>query len=81
MSFAMKTDKELIAEYIAEGKVTYCRPGKATGIYPRSIYKRGKKNLTYSDAPMGMRTMNFESVYNIPSTYNGTKLGMGGLYV
>ena len=74
-----KYEKKLYDEFIASGKMKICRPGRARGTNSIvCINKRSKKNLTYSDTLMrGVRCMNFESIYNIPSVYNGVKMFMG----
>ena len=72
------TDKELIEEFEKEYGVTKCKTVWLKGAKSIvNVNTRSKKNLTYSDAPMGMRTMNFDSVYNIPSKYNGVKMFVG----
>ena len=69
---------EMVEKFLASGKGTYCPTRTAKGTKPIvCINKRSKKNLTYSDAPMGIRCMNFESIYNIPSVYDGVKMFMG----
>ena len=74
-----KFKEETVEEWIARGgKIKKCRSGSALPRKPIvCVNKRSKKNLTYSDAPMGMRCMNFESIYNIPSVYDGVKMFMG----
>ena len=70
--------KALEIYYAAGGKITECKTGTAKGINGiKNTTTRGKKNMTYNTStPAGIRTMNFDSTYNIPTAYNGVKMMM-----
>ena len=74
-----KMEEAKKAYFAAGGKVTKCRDGSAKGIdrYP-TILARSKKCMSYNttSAPK-MRLMNYESAFNTPTTYNGSKMVMG----
>ena len=70
------TEKELIELYMKEYGVTIC-PTKPLKQFFKNTTTRSKKCMTYNTtSPMGIRTMNFESTYNTPTTYNGVKMMM-----
>ena len=74
------TNKEAISIYLAAGgKITNCPDGKAKNAnLPKTGSVRSKKNLTYNitSAP-GLRSSNYNSVYNCPTPYNGVKMVVG----
>ena len=71
-------DKAKEIYFAAGGNITKCKPGIAKGINGiKNTTTRGKKNMTYNTStPTGIRTMNFDSTYNIPTAYNGVKMMM-----
>lgn len=77
------TDKELIDKWLANGnKITKGKTKWAKGVISggwNCTKGRAKKNCNYNFArPCGVRTMNFESVYNAPATHvNGAKVFVG----
>ena len=77
----MNYSKEQL-EWIANGgvvKVGKTKWAKGAKDTPQ-ILARSKKNMNYEtqkDKPMGLRVMNFDSVYNIPQVYNGAKMVVG----
>ena len=75
-------EEKLKEEFISSGMMTNCPTRSARGIKPGGwvcTKPRSKKNCNYNfDSPCGMRTMNFDSVYNAPATHvNGAKNMMG----
>ena len=71
-----------ILEYLAKGGVIkYGKTKWAKGAKDTpQVLARSKKNMNYEsqkDKPMGLRVMNFDSVYNIPQVYNGAKMVVG----
>ena len=69
----------LIEEFMSSGKSKKCRDGVAKGTNPfPTTSTRSKKCMTYNttSAPK-MRLMNYESDYNIPVPYNGSKMVVG----
>ena len=76
------TEKEYLDWISSGGKKTYGKDTWAKGITPggwNCTKPRSKKNCDYRiDRPSGIRTMNFESVYNAPATHSGgAKMYMG----
>ena len=76
------TEKELIEIYLKENKVTKCPTKWAKGVIKggwKTTPIRNKKSCNYKfDSPCGIRTMNYESIYNAPATNNnGAKLSIG----
>ena len=73
------TKEEAIAIYLAAGgKITYCSPGNAKNAKgKKNTSTRSKKCLTYNttSAP-GLRSMNWNSILNVPVPYNGHKMMM-----
>ena len=78
----MKTET-LIEKYLADGgAIKYGKTKWAKGVSEggwRCTKARNKKSCDYSfSTPIGIRTMNYDSVYNAPTTHkNGAKLFMG----
>ena len=73
------TTEELTAIYLAAGgKITVCPNGKKKNYSKKNTSTRSKKNLTYNttSAP-GLRSSNYNSVYNCPTPYNGVKMVVG----
>ncbi len=68
--------------FAAGGKTTYCPSRSAKGVVPggwNCTKPRNKKSCNYNfDGPCGVRTMNFDSIYNAPAkNMNGAKTFMG----
>ena len=69
-------EKKLYEAYMEECGATKC-PTKPLKKFFKNTTTRSKKCMTYNTTtPMGIRTMNFESTYNIPTAYNGVKMMM-----
>ena len=80
----MKTpnEKMLAAYYAKGGKVTMCPPAKAKGSKSWAGWgPRGKKNMNYAnmgyESMKGIRTMNYDSVWNAPTGCNSKVLATG----
>jgi len=73
-----KTTEEMIAEWIAKGgKVTMCPTAVAKGSKAWAGFgPRGKKNMNYAtmNSSMGIRTMNYDSIWNAPTGCNSKVL-------
>ena len=77
------TTEEMIAEYLAKGgKVTMCPTAIAKGSKAWAGFSpRGKKNMNYAtmnyESMKGIRTMNYDSVWNAPTGCNSKILATG----
>jgi len=72
----------LIQKHIEEYGVKQCPTKWAQGVISggwNCTRPRSKKNCNYNfDSPIGIRTLNYDSVYNAPSTHkNGAKIVVG----
>ena len=68
-----------VDEFIKEYGIIKCPTRWAKGSKSKTLNTttRSKKCMTYNTTtPMGIRTMNFDSTYNIPTAYNGVKMMM-----
>ena len=70
---------KMIAEYLANGgKIKIGKTVWAKGSKPIiNTTTRSKKCMTYNiSSPPKIRSMNYDSVYNVPTAYNGVKMMM-----
>ena len=70
--------KAMKVYHAAGKKTTYGKTVWAKGAKPiKNTTTRSKKNMSYDiSSPPKMRSMNYDSAYNIPSTYDGVKIVM-----
>ena len=72
------TKEENIAYLASGGKIIYCPPGNAKNAKgSKTTSTRPTKNQTYNTTfSPGLRSMNWNSILNVPVPYNGHKMMM-----